>query len=174
VRVFDSSWLGALLDGAQLADAKKGVQLREARRGTPATVAELGGLVALILDVGTARTKTLRSLGVKLGTNKEGGKVWKFDPATTKLVADGSGDLHVVGFYVEPPAGIEAARSYLLGEASAVVYRASKGQGKKGAGDYSHDFTEGSGGDMPRLYFKDGFLLFRGGSYEVTEGGIVG
>jgi hypothetical protein len=152
---------------------KKGTALLEARPGTPATVAELGGLKELALDVDSYKKKLLRLLGVKLSDDEHGDKVWKFNAKQVKLVADGNGDMHIVGFYKTMPEGLQRGRSYLLGDVVNVCYEADKPHIQKDEQLYTHDFCE-SGGEYPRLYYKDGFIFFRGGTYTITPAGIDG
>jgi hypothetical protein len=135
-----------------------GSELFEARAGTPKLVLEVGGLVELGLSPENLRSRLLRLLG--------GGPSWKFSPGRTKLVADSNGDLHIVGLYISPPEGIELVRSYFVGEVTSVAYTARDKT-------YGHKFAE-QGGQCPRLFYKNGFLLFRGGTYGVTTQGIVG
>jgi hypothetical protein len=143
----------------------------EARPQTPATVAELGGLVELVIDAETAKRRTLRVLGLNLKTNDDGNLVWKFNPAKVKLAAGGDCELHIVGFYRARPADLQRGVSHKIGAVAAVTYRADKPHIQEGVKDYAHPFAEG-GGEFPRLFFKDGYIFFRGGTYTLSEDGI--
>lgn len=112
-------------------------------------------------------------LKVKLSDDEHGDKAWKFNHKQVKLVADGDGDMHIVGFFKPLPEGLQAGRSYLLGDVVNVVYRSDKPHIEKDAQDYTHDFCE-HGGEYPRLYYKDGFIFFRGGTYTITAAGVDG
>jgi hypothetical protein len=165
VRVLNSSWLGRMFEGSDSAESKR---LAEARPGTPQTVAELGGLVEIALDADRVKRKALRALNVRVKTDDHGDKAWTFNPKQSRLVADANGDLHLVGFYLKPPDEFQPGRSQLIGSVVAVTYRPNgETEGRE------HEFCE-HGGDCPKLYFKDGYLLFRGGTYSVTPQGLLG
>ncbi len=151
----------------------KSSTLLEARPGTPKVVAELGGLVELVLDGETIRRRTLKQLGAKISTDERGDKMWMFSPERVKLVADGNGDMHIVGFYLSLPEGFSRGRSYFLGDVVCGTYKADKPHIEDGVQEYEHQFAE-HGGEYPRLFYKDGFLLFRGGTYSITPDGIDG
>ena len=157
----------------------KSVRVMEAKRGTPATVAELGGLVQLTLHDSEnlsekrANMKAVNALKLRVSADADGDQVLKFNPARIKLVSDGNGDMHVAGFYKPVPEGMESARSYFLGGVLAVVYRADKPHIENGEQNYEHFFAP-RGGELPRLFYKGGYLFFRGGTYSVTKWGIDG
>jgi hypothetical protein len=157
----------------------KAVTLVEARRGTPSYVAELGGLVELMLHDSDdyreprARMKKVSALKFRVKEDEDGDKALKFNPARIKLVSDGNGDLHIVGFYKPLPEGLERGRSHFLGCVMCVVYEADKPHIETGEQHYEHFFCE-YGGDFPRLFYKDGYLFFRGGTYSITKNGIEG
>ena len=165
VRVLNSSWLGRVVEGS---DSAKSKRLLEARPGTPQTVAELGGLVEIALDSEKVKVKVLRALKVRVTTDGYGDKALTFNPKQSRLVADANGDLHLVGFYVTPPDEFQPGRSQLIGTVLAVTYRVNGETENR-----EHEFSK-HGGDCPRLYFKDGYLLFRGGTYAVTPEGLLG
>jgi hypothetical protein len=157
----------------------KSVRLMEARKGTPRTLAEVGGLVELVLN-GTdefreppAKVKTINALKLKFYEDDDGDKLLKFDSERIKLAADGDGDLHIVGFYKPLPVGLESGRSYFLACVLGVVYKSDKPHIETGVQEYQHAFAE-HGGDFPRLFYKDGYLFFRGGTYSITKNGIEG
>jgi hypothetical protein len=137
----------------------------EARPGTPKTVAEVGGLVEIALN--SLNAKTVRALNLRVKSDDHGDKAWSFNPKQVRLVADANSDLHIVGFYLKSPDDFQVGRSYLIGRAVAVKYRTNDGR------NYEHEFSE-HGGECPKLYFKDGYLLFRGGTYTVTTQGLLG
>ncbi len=144
----------------------------EARPTTPKIVAELGGLVEIVLDGETARNKNLRCLDIEV-SNDNCDKVLRLDSKRVKLAADGNGDLHIVGLCLSMPEGFARGRSHFLGNVVSVAYRTDKPHIEKGVLDYEHEFAE-HGGDYPKLYYKDGYLFFRGGTYTITSAGIVG
>jgi hypothetical protein len=180
VRVLNPASLAALdAAGAKIQFWKfrgrepKGTLLMEARPQTPATVAELGGLVELVIDAETAKRRTLRLLGLNLKTNDAGNLIWKFNPAKVKLAADGDCELHIVGFYRARPNDLQRGVSHKIGAVAAVTYKADKPHLHKGVKDYEHTFAEG-GGEFPRLFYKDGYIFFRGGTYSLSADGIEG
>ena len=166
VRVLNPSWLGRLL--AEANDGAATAVRRAARPGTPATVAELGGLVQIALDADTLKSKIVRALNAKVKTDDHGDKAWPFNHKQVRLVADANGDLHIVGFFLKPTAELQPNKSYLIGNVLAVAYWVNGETVPR-----EHEFCE-HGGDCPKLYFKDGYLLFRGGTYSVTPQGLVG
>jgi hypothetical protein len=139
-----------------------------ARPGTPATVAELGGLVEIALDADTLKSKIVRALNAKVKPDNHGDKAWAFNHKQVRLVADANGDLHIVGFFLKPTDELQPNKSYLIGNALAVTYQVNDEPVPR-----EHEFCE-HGGDCPKLYFKDGYLLFRGGTYSVTTQGLLG
>lgn len=151
----------------------KSTRLMEARRGTPKDVAELGGLVELVLNSETVQKRTIRALGVPMTTDKHGNRILKFDPMRVKLVADGHGDMHIVGLYYSLPEGMRAERGYFLGDVLCVTYRADKPHIENGVLEYEHTFAERSG-KRPQLFYKAGYLCFREGTYSITKLGIDG
>ena len=164
VRVLNPSWLGRLLGENDKASANH----LTARPGTPATVAELGGLVEIALDADTLKNKIVRALNAKLRTDAHGDKAWAFNRKQVRLVADANGDLHIVGFYLKPTDELHPNKSYLIGSVLALTYQVNDETRPR-----EHEFCE-HGGDCPKLYFKDGYLLFRGGTYSVTPQGLLG
>jgi hypothetical protein len=151
----------------------KGSVLMEARPATPATVAELGGLVELVIDIESVRWRTIKPLGVKLKTNDDGNLVWKFNPAKVKLAADFDCELHIVGYYRARPNDLRRGVSHKIGAVAAVTYKADKPHLHEGVKDYEHRFAEG-GGEFPRLFYKEGYIFFRGGTYSLSAEGIEG
>jgi hypothetical protein len=157
----------------------KSIRMMEAKRGTPSTVAELGGLVELTLHDSEnlsekrANMKVVNALKLRASQDEDGDQILKFNPARIKLVSDGNGDMHITGFYKSLPEGMERGRSYFLGGVLAVVYKADKLHIETGEQEYEHFFAE-RGGELPRLFYKDGYLFFRGGTYSITRGGIAG
>lgn len=168
VRVLNPGFLQRLLSGREPARPTANERPLEARLGTPKTLAELGGLVEIALDANRVSVKTLRALKARVRIDEFGDKAWAFTPTRTRLVSDSAGDLHVVGFYVKPPDGFAPGRSVFVGQVVAVTYRID-GETK----NRMHEFCE-HGGDCPKLYFKDGYLLFRGGTYTMTPNGLIG
>jgi hypothetical protein len=164
VRVLNPSWLGRLLGETDEASASH----LAARPGTPSTVAELGGLVAIALDADTLKSKVIRALNATVKTDDHGDKAWAFNQKQVRLVADANGDLHIVGFFLKPTDELQPNKSYLIGNVLAVTYQVNGEPVPR-----EHEFCE-HGGDCPKLYFKDGYLLFRGGTYSVTPQGLIG
>ena len=151
----------------------KGTRMMEARPQTPTTLAELGGLVELVIDRETAKRHKLGLLGLKLRTNDDGDYIWKFNPAEVTLAADGDCELHIVGYYRKRPIELQRGVSHFLAEVAGVTYRAEKPHLHKGVNNYNHEYAEG-GGEYPRLFYKDGYIFFRGGTYSLSEDGIEG
>jgi hypothetical protein len=193
VCVYNPGWLSRLLSGGD-ADASpksagaravfkqfrgrepKGVALLEARPGTPKTLAELGGLCELSFDAETLNKRVLHSLGFTIEKDEQqGDPCITFSPKRVKLVSDAEGDLHIVGFYIPLPGDLRAGRSYYLGAVVNVVYSADKPhiEGDIKSRQYTHEFCEDYGDDFPALYYRDGFLFLKGGSYTVTAAGLV-
>lgn len=166
VRVLNPSWLGRFL-GESDDDSASATHL-PARPGTPATVAELGGLVEIALDADTLKSKIVRALNAKVTIDDHGDKAWSFNHKQVRLVADANGDLHIVGFFMKPSAELQSNVSHLIGSVVAVTYKVNGEPVPR-----EHEFCE-HGGECPRLYFKDGYLLFRGGTYSVTPQGLIG
>jgi hypothetical protein len=164
VRVLNPNWLGRLLGESH--ESVKAARL-EGRPGTPRTVAELGGLTEIAVEPDAAGTETIRALNLRVTFDQYGDQKWRFNPKQVRLVADANGDLHIVGFFLKPPANFQLSRSRLIGRAVAVTYRTNDGN------NYEHEFCA-HGGECPKLYFKDGYLLFRGGTYAVTQEGLLG
>lgn len=166
--------LRKLLNGVTKTDAewlslRAKSQLLETRPGTPKVVAELGGLCELVLDLASVRKRTVKLLAGK-GTLKQdelGDSVWSFESRAVKLVGDGNGDLHIAGFYKALPEALERGRSYFLGAVVRVDRRPERGA------LVTHSFAQ-HGGEYPKLYYRDGFLFFRGGTYSITGRGIEG
>lgn len=152
----------------------RSVQVVEAMPGTPKTVAELGGLIEITLDGETIRKRLLALLGLRVETNEHGEGVWQFDYRKVKLAADGDGNLHILGYYIPPPASLQSGRSYYVGEVVTVTYRADKNHLDPGVNNYVHEFAEMPSDEPPGLYYKGGFLYFRGGTYTITKWGIEG
>ena len=179
VRVLNPGALGPLMNSpeAVFRDFRgrepQSVRLMEALPGTPASVAELGGLVEIVLSEESANEKPLRALKVKLTIEEAGEVVWKFNPERVKLVSDGRGKMHITGFYKPLPEELQTERAYFLGDVLRVTYKADKPHIEKGTFEYEHAFAE-YWGQFPKLYFKDGFLFFRGGTYEILPNGIDG
>jgi hypothetical protein len=189
VRVYNPGLLSRLLNGvlgngdggaSQVFEDFRGrkparVRLMEARPGTPRTVAELGGLVELSFDSDTTNRRVIRALGLSHYKDDNKDDALEFKPGRVKLVSDEDGDLHLTGFYVPLPAGLQAGRSYYLGCVVNVVYRADKVhiEGDRKRRDYTHEFCEDFGDNYPSLYYRDGYLYFKGGAYTVTSAGIV-
>jgi hypothetical protein len=149
----------------------------ETRPGTPKAVEELGGLSQLVLDSITLRSRALKRIApprLLSEDNDSGDTVWKFD-CEVKLVADSNGDLHVAGYYRSLPEGVLSGRSYFLGHVVSLVYMRAdaKVRGKSQGALVPHAFAQ-HGGEYPRLFYKDGFLLFRGGTYSVIGRGLEG
>ncbi len=144
-------------------------RLLETRPGTSKLVGDLGGLCALILDLASVRNHTAKLLAGKetLKPDALGDRVWSFDWRAVKLVGDGNGDLHIAGFYRPLPDGLERGRTYFLGSVVRLVRRTTNGA------EIPHPFAP-HGGEYPRLYYRDGFLFFRGGTYSITGKGIEG
>jgi hypothetical protein len=118
-----------------------------AARGTPAVLAKLGGLQELHV-----RGKRLRFNG------------------RASLAADGRKKLHIVGAKFarpNPPGEVD------YGEILSVVYRADKPHIEAGTYDYKHHFGE-DGGRKPHLVVdEEGYPIIEGGSYRITEDGII-
>jgi hypothetical protein len=130
--------------------------------------------------------KLLAELGGLVRLNLTNGQAMSFDERTTKLAADGDGNLYIVvragggrdGMFMDNnekplwPQDWQEGRRYLIGEIAQVTYSADKPHIEETdeVGNYFHDFEA----ERPKLYFKDGFLLIVGGDYELTKDGIVG
>ena len=141
----------------------------EMRPGTPKVVSDLGGLCDLVLDCSTVRSRTAKLLAGPdaLGGDVTGDRVWHFDARFVKLVGDGNGDLHIAGFYRPLPATLMRGRSYFVGDVVRLVAHNARGA------LVPHRFAE-HGGEYPKLYYRDGFLFFRGGTYSITGHGLEG
>jgi hypothetical protein len=143
--------------------------LLETRPGTPKVVSDLGGLSGLVLDLASVRNRTVKVLASEgaLKQDEVGDTVWSFDWRAVKLVGDGNGDLHIAGFYRPLPETLERGRSYFLGAVVRLSARNARGA------DVPHPFAP-HGGEYPKLYYRDGFLFFRGGTYSITGHGLEG
>jgi hypothetical protein len=143
--------------------------------GTPETVAELGGLCELSIDPETTNRRVIKALGLPMSKDENGDDALAFKPGRVKLVSDSEGDLHLTGFYMPLPQGLSGGKSYYLGRVVNVVYKADKVhlEGDHEAREYTHEFCEDFGEDYPALYYRDGYLYFRGGSYTVTQAGLI-
>lgn len=143
--------------------------LLETRPGTPKVVSELGGLCELVLDLASVRNRTVNVLAREgaLKQDAVGDTAWAFDWRAVKLVGDGNGDLHIAGFYRPLPRTLQRGRSYFLGAVVRLTARNHRGA------EVPHPFAP-HGGEYPKLYYRDGFLFFRGGTYSITGQGLEG
>lgn len=146
----------------------RGSESVETRPGTPKVLGELGGIAELAFDCATVRHRILKLLAgsASLSADVHGDRVWSFDGSLVKLVSDVHGDLHVAGFYRSLPDGLERGRSYFVGDVVSVTYTVNPAR-------IPHAFAE-HGGVYPRLFYRDGFLFFRGGTYSITNRGLEG
>lgn len=119
----------------------------KAAKGTPPVLAKLGQL----------RELRLRGRSIKFG-------------GSAALAADGRKKLHVVGVQMKrpnPPGEID------YGEVISVTYRADKPHIEEGTFDYVHKFGE-EGGRRPHLIVdEEGMPVLEGGSYKISEDGII-
>lgn len=120
-----------------------------AASGTPSPLAKLGGLVEL----------------------KIRGRVLRFNQSRVALAADSRKRLHITGARFQVRGNPEGEVD--MGEVLSVTYRADKPHIEEGVFNYVHKFGE-EGGTRPHLIIdEEGYPKLEGGSYGITEDGII-
>lgn len=127
-------------------------KLYKAAEGTPKDVGVLGGLQEFKL---------------------RGGHFLRFDQSKVKLAADGRKKLHILGARMKVR-GATPGDEHDAGEVMHVVYVADKPHIDGGVvTEYVHKFGE-EGGVLPHLVIdREGYPKLEGGSYRITEDGII-